>query len=266
MSTKISKDDLKSPDQVTKTLREGFVWTTTHSKIVITAVVAFVVIGLGVSVAGYFSEKKETAAQERYFAVEKQYTEKRRGFDEASRPEAAQTKDKKAPAADPSKKPTGDLQKDYGTIVAGFESLLSDVPGTKAAQMAALNLSKIYMDYKKTDDALAALKKVEKGLDRTEATSALIFMQIGNALADKNDCKSAVDAWQKVADNKSLQFAHDEVKLRMGLCYETLNDLGKAEQLYSEIAKKDDATSPADMAAVREAGKYLRLLKAKKSL
>lgn len=268
MSNKISKADLKSPDQVTKTLREGFVWTTSHSKMVITAIVAFIVIGAGVSISGYLSEKKETTFQEKYFSLEKAYNEKRRGFDEATRAEmmAAQSKDKKAPAVDPSKKATGDIQKDYGIVIPGFEALINEAPKTKAAQMAALNLANIYTDYKKNDEALATLQKVEKGLNSSDATSALVYMQMGNVYADKNDCKSAVDSWQKIAGSKSFQFAHDEAKLRMGLCYENLNDLAKAEQLYTEVAKKEDANSPSDMAAAREASKYLRLLKAKKSL
>lgn len=96
MSTKLSKD-AKSPDQVTQTLRKGFVWTTSHSKMVITAIAVFLVVGIGWSFMNYASEKKETAQQEKYFSIEKSYTEKKRGFDEAARAEsaAASAKDKK---------------------------------------------------------------------------------------------------------------------------------------------------------------------------
>lgn len=269
MSTKFSKKDLKSPDQVTKTLREGFTWTTSHSKMIVTAVLAFIVIGAGISISGYLSQKNEIATQEKYFAVEKIYNEKRHGFEEAARAEqtATQTKDKKtAPAVDPTKKASGDLQKDYGTVVPAFEALIAEMPKTTAARMAALNLSNIYVEYKKTDEALRALQKVEKYLDKTEVTSALVYMQIGNAFADKNDCKSAVDAWQKITTSKAFSFASNEAKLRMGICYETLNDAIKAEQLYTEVAKKDNTDGSADGAASREASKYLRLLKAKKNL
>lgn len=269
MSNKNSKNALNSPDQVTEKLREGFVWTTAHSKMVITAIIAFVVVGAGVSISGYLSTRKETTYQEKYFPFEKAYTEKRRGFEEAARLAAApQPKDKKTPAPviDPSKKATGDMQKDYGDVISGFEGLVNEVPSTKAGQMSALNLSNIYLDYKKNDEALATLQKVEKDLSGTEATSALIYMQMGNIYADKGDCKSAVSSWEKIANNKSFKFAHDEAKLRMGLCYESMNDLAKAESLYTEVSKKEEAGSPNDMAAVREADKYLRLLKAKKSL
>ncbi|MGZ3770532.1 MAG: tetratricopeptide repeat protein [Bdellovibrio sp.] len=269
MSTKFSKEELKSPDQMTKTLRQGFVWTTAHSKIVIGAIVAFIVIGLGASLAGYFSEKKEVSQQEKYYLLEKSYTEKKRGFDEAARAEmnpAAAKKDKKeTPAADASKKASGDIQKDYGTVIAGFESFISESPNTRAAQMAALNLSDIYLNYKKQDEALAALQKVEKGLDKDGVLSALVWMQMGNVLADKADCKGAIDKWHSITNNKDLAFAHDEAKLRMGLCFESINELAKAEELYTEVSKKEDRNTE-DFAASKEAQKYLRILKVKKNL
>lgn len=269
MSTKVTKEDVKSPDQLTQTLRQGFVWTTTHSKIVIGAFATFIVIGVGASLLNYFSEKKEVSQQEKYFLLEKNYTEKKRGFDEAARAElmASQAKDKKsAPPFDPAKKASGDLSKDYGTVVTDFEAFINESPNSKAAQMAALNLSDIYASYKMNNEALSALQKVEKGLDNSDMLAALVWMQMGNVLANKNDCKTAVEKWQTLTSHKSLAFAHDEAKLRMGLCYEALNDLVLAEAAYSQVGKADDKNTTTDFAASREAQKYLRLLKAKKNL
>ncbi len=62
---------------MTRTLRQGFVWTTGHSKLVIGLIAIFVVIGAGASIMGYFSEKKEISQQEKYFLLEKAYSEKK---------------------------------------------------------------------------------------------------------------------------------------------------------------------------------------------
>lgn len=266
MTTKLTKEDVKSPDQVTKTLRQGFIWTTTHSNMVIGAVALFVVVGVGISIFGYFSSKKEMTQQEKYFVLEKNYTEAKRGFDEAARAElmAAQSKDKKAPAPT-GKKASGDMQADYGTVIAGFEAFLNEDSSSKAAQMAALNLSDIYLTYKKNDEALSALQKVEKGLAKGDALTSLVWMQMGNVLANKNDCNGAVEKWENITKVKSLAFAHDEAKLRMGLCFESMNDLAKAETIYTELSGKQDPATT-NFAASREAQKYLRLLKAKKNL
>lgn len=268
MSTKFSKEELKSPDQMTKTLRQGFVWTTTHSKLVFGAFAAFIVFGLVASIASYMSNKKEVTEQEKYFLIEKSYTDKKRGFEEAAHAEAqalAKKDNKEAKVPDLSKKATGDIQKDYGAIIAEFEAFIAQDPTTKAAQMAALNLSDIFQSYKKNNEALATLQKVEKGLKKEGVLSALVWMKTGNILADNNDCKGAIEKWQTLTANKNFSFAHDEAKLRMGLCYESMNDLAKAEELYSEITKKQGQET-ADFAAIQEAQKYLRLLKVKKNL
>lgn len=251
---------------MTETLRKGFVWTTGHSKVVLAVAGAFIAVGVIYSFISYSKEKKEVAQQERYFILEKAYSEKKRSFDEADRAIAVaiQGKDKKAEAEALKNKPSGDLEKDYSTEVANFESFIQAAPQTKAAQMAALNLSEIYMHYKMNDKALAALEKVEKGLDKKDMLTALVFMQIGNAKADAGDCQSAIMSWQNVVNNKALAFAHDETKLRMGLCYESMNDLAKAEQVYQEIGNSNAGST--DFTASREAQKYLRLLKAKQNL
>lgn len=266
MSTKLTKDDVKSPDQMTKTLRQGFNWTTAHSNMVMGAIALFVVAGVGYSLYGYFSEKKEMTQQEKYFVLEKNYTDTKRGFDEATRAElmAAQNKDKKAPVPT-GKKASGDLQADYGTVITGFEAFIGETPNSKAAQMAALNLSDIYLTYKKNEEALSALQKVEKGLDQDDALTSLVWMQMGNVLANKNDCQGAIQKWESITKVKSLTYAHDEAKLRMGLCFESMNDLEKAEMLYAEVGGKQDPATT-NFAASREAQKYLRLLKAKKNL
>lgn len=269
MSKKISKEDLKSPDQVTQTLRQGFVWTTSHSKIVITVVLAFIVVGSAISLVGYFADKKEMAQQEKYFLLEKAYTQKKSDFEATSRAEtmAAQNKNSKTPppAVDPAKKATGDLEKDYGTVVANFESFINEEPKTKAAQMAALNLSDIYLTYNKTDEAIAILDKVQAGLDKDDVLTSLVWMQLGNAQANKQDCQSAIQTWQKIVSTKKLTYSHGEAKLRMGLCFESMNDLTKAEEIYTEVSKAD-TNGGTDFNAAQEAQKYLRLLKAKKNL
>jgi len=49
------------------------------------------------------------------------------------------------------------------------------------------------------------------------------------------------------------------VKLKSGLCYETLKDNAKAEKLYAEVSSSDK-----DSATARAADKYLRLLQSMK--
>ena len=85
MSTKLSKDDVKNPDQVLKTLTQGFEWSQNHSRALVVGLIAFIAIGIGWVLMNNMSEKKETQAQETYFHFEKNYLDKKRGFEEAER-------------------------------------------------------------------------------------------------------------------------------------------------------------------------------------
>lgn len=252
LTTKFTKEELNNPDQIQSELRKGFVWTTHHSKTVIAAVGIFAVIGGGVSISSYFKNKKEVEVQEAYYSIEKSYLEKKRAFDEA------------ASKKDAAKSASGDISKDYSEIPEKFEAFVKQSPMSHGAQMAALNVSDIYMNYGKLSEALAVLSSVEPGLSGSDSISALVYLKLGGIFADKNDCPKAITYWEKVSQAKTFSFAHGEAKLRMGLCYENMGQPEKAEQLFIEVSAKDNAGS--DFGSAHDAEKYLKLIKAKKNL
>ncbi|HEY8270891.1 MAG TPA: tetratricopeptide repeat protein [Pseudobdellovibrionaceae bacterium] len=268
MSTKLSKDDVKNPDQVLKTLTQGFQWTTNHSRAVVLGVLAFVVIGGGMAIFSGLAERKETQAQEAYFKFEKNYLDKKRDFEEADRNAT------RPPAKDPKEKPvakskaTGDLEKDYGPEVAGFKQVMETHPSSKAAQMAALNLSEIYLGYKKLDEASQSLEKVAAQAGSNNLISSIVLTQYGNVLAEKNDCKTAIDQWQKVLSRSEVSFLHDTLRLKSAFCYEKMNDFAKAEELYKKVSQNSqDPKNPqaGEVGLGKDSEKYLRLLQLKKN-
>lgn len=266
MSTKLSKDDVKNPDQVLKTLNQGFEWSQNHSRALIVGLIAFVVIGIGWSIMSNMSEKKETQAQEAYFSFEKNYLDKKRGFEEAERSLLRPPTGKNAEA--PKAKATGDMDKDYGPEVTGFKQVIETHPSSKAAQMAALNLSEIYVDYKKMDDASQVLEKVADKSSGKDLISAIVLTQYGNVLSDKDNCKTAVDQWQKVLGQSQASFLHDTLRIKSALCYEKMNDFAKAEELYKKVSQNSqDPKNPqaGETGLGKDAEKYLRLLKLKKN-
>ncbi len=265
MSKKFSKDDLRKPDQFQAELIKGFQWTTAHSKMVLGVIGVFVVGAAIYGITSYTRLEAENVSQEKYYVVERQYTEKKTGFDQAQqqkeKPKDAKAKPPATPET-PAVAASGDMQKDYGPVIEGFEAVIKDNAKSRGAGMAALNLSEIYLKYQKPQEALRVLQAVEPGLGNSEMLSALVLNQLGNVYANQNDCAHAVEQWKKITDNRKLTFAQPEAKLRMGLCYETLNETAKAEQLYTEASKKEESQ---ETSASRDAEKYLRLLKLKKN-
>lgn len=250
---KYSKKELNKPDQVLQGLNAGFEWSRTHAQIFFGVIGAIFVVGVIVSSVQYFMNNKEETLQAKYFAIEKKYLDKKRDFEEAGRSE----KSTKAKA-------TGDLQKDYGTEVDSLEALVKEAGASKAGALAALNLSEILLTYQQADRAKAALDLV--GAKGSGLLSSLVQMQLGNVAEAKGDCKSAVAIWTGLTSNKDLDFMAGEIKMRMALCYEAMNDLTKAESLLSEASKKEDSAG-GEMGAggVKDSDRYLRLLKMKKA-
>ncbi|MGZ3798176.1 MAG: tetratricopeptide repeat protein, partial [Pseudobdellovibrionaceae bacterium] len=227
---------------------------------------AFFILGGGITIFRGLAEKKETTAQESYFKFEKNYLDKKHDFEEAERNAS------RPPVKDPKEKPkvkaTGDLEKDFAPEVTGFKQVMEAHPGTKAAQMAALNLSEIYMNYKKPDEAIQSLEKVASQGQGESMISAIVLAQYGNILAEKNDCKTAVEQWQKVLAHPEVSFLHETLRLKSAFCYEKMNDFVKAEELYKKISQNSqDPKNPqaGELGLGKDAEKYLRLLKLKKN-
>lgn len=267
---KLTKKDVKSPDMIQQELRKGFQWTAKHSKTMLLAVLAFMGLGGAISGKNYLDQKAENEIQSQYFKIEKNLLEKKAAFaaaEEKAKAATAPAKDSKkdskktakaeALAETPAAKSTGDMQTDYGTMPADFMQIIEKSPKSKAAKMAALNLSDLQIQYKKFDDAKATLSKINA--DSNDLLSALVLVQLGTLQADLKDCQQAVTTWGKVLLNSGAKSLHPATKLKQALCYESLNDLPKAEKLYAEIKLEDK-----DSASGKSADKYLRLIQAKK--
>lgn len=233
---KLDRHDVKSPDKFQQELQKGFQWTTKHSKLVGILALAFLVVGAGLSAKSYLDEKKENELQAQYYQIEKQLIDKK----------TALTENK-------SVKATGDYEKDFGSVVTDFKKLIAQAPKTKAAKMAALQLSDLQLEHNKTNEALETLQKVDSS--SKDLLSGLVQVQLGTVQANMNDCNSAISTWSKIFTNAGAKSLHTAVKLKTGLCYEAMNDFAKAEQAYNEVKAGDS-----ESAAARSAEKYLKLL------
>lgn len=254
---KKEQKELRSQDKFQQELQKGFQWTTNHSKLVGLLLVGFLVVGAGLSAKSYLNAEKEEKLQGQYYQIEKKLFEKKAQFQEAEQPPPAKNEktDKKAQAKPENTpaKATGDFSQDYGAIAGELRQIIDQAPQSKAAQMAALNLSDLQLEYNLPAEALATLQKV--GADSKDLLSGMIQTQLGTVQANMDDCSSALTTWSRVFSNAGAKPLHSAVKLKAGLCYEAMKDYTKAQQAYNEV-KADDK----DSAAARSADKYLRLL------
>lgn len=263
---KQEKKDIRRPDQVKQALESLMHWVQQNFAVLGLVFVGFVILGAGWSVWDYFQSEKEESLQGQVALIEKDYFEQKEKFQTAEREAAMKQaappkKDKKEELPPVTVAATGDVQKDYGPILQRFSEVADKNPKSRAAKMSALYSAEIYTLYKQPDPALQTLEKVSPQNNAKDMLSGLVLNMKAGLMAEKGQCEPAVQIWKKVTEQKKLFYLHDDAKLRMALCYEKMNDVAKAEQLYSEISQP--SADKQERVLSEDAKKYLRLLKMK---
>ena len=200
----------------------------------------------------------EKESFDKLFAVTKVYFEKKADFAKADAPADKNKKpaDKKEemPA-----KATGDLDKDYGEVVAKLETFLKSNKGTNASAEAALILSDIYSEYKKPDQAAAVLENTIKASSGSGLLFEIMSLRAGD-LSAMTDCNKAVTYWQKIANSQS--FVAQQARLKLGICFQQLGRISEAKTWLSKVMEE----APEDSTESFNASRYLRYLEFKNKL
>ncbi len=204
---------------------------------------AVVVLGLGFSLVSGQSERSEKAAQEAFTPIQAKLVQLKEQNQQTQ-------KDVKEPRTEVN---VADLKKD-------LEGFIAQHPATVASQIAGLSLSEIYASEKNMVEALNTLKKVET--KSSVLSNTLVLKKMGQLLADSDQCKEAIDIWNKVLNNKKAEFTFSDVQIKQALCYQKLNETQKAEELLTKV--KNNKTEGQEQSSL-EAEKVLRLIQFNKA-
>ncbi len=234
MAKKISKEELRSPDAFVKTMEQGYSFTTRYGKSIAALFIVGLVVAVGVVVTNFLKERKENAAVQALYQPQSEYKKLQDQYQQAKAPADVKT-DLKTP------KPvaaTGDLQKDYGTVIPGFESVIKEHSGTVAAGQAAVYLASIYQEHGKLDEAKAVLEKPLKDLSKDTLIYSVANMVYGNILASQDNCKDAVASFERVKNFLSV-----DASVKAGVCYEKLGQLDRAAEMYRKASTQSESSS-----------------------
>jgi predicted negative regulator of RcsB-dependent stress response len=227
--------------------------------------VGLIVIGMIWAFLANRTKNQETAAQEKFAAIETQYGKYKEDLAKSEQisnmPKNAKDASKTTPEE---KKVEADLAASLIVVkpklVSDLTQFVDENSKAIAGSMAALYLSELLLTDKKATEALAVLRKVEN--TSKDLTSILVQKKIGALLADNNQCDEALKVWDKILKINTAKFAHAEVKIMQSLCYQKNNDLAKAEEILNSI-KNDKTEVSAEY--VQHAEKILRLIHFKKA-
>lgn len=234
MSKKISKEELRSPDAFVKTMEQGYSFTTKYGKAIASVVIILLLVAVGLVVSGMLQDRRETKAVQALYTPQSQYKKLQDQFQAAKAPVDPKADPKAAkPAA-----ATGDLQKDYGSVIPGFESVIKEHSGTVAAGQAAVYLATIYQEHGKLDEAKATLEQPLKDLKSGTLIYSVANMVYGNILASQDNCKDAVATFEKVKNFLSV-----DASVKAGVCYEKLGQLDQAAEMYRKASTESESSS-----------------------
>lgn len=239
-------EGIRNPDAVQEALLTAGKWIEDNIRILGGIVLVAILVAVGIVISQWLANRAERKAQEAYYAIEAKYTKIRDEFDRARFAALNPTANSNT-AAKP-KQPTGDLEKDYGTVPGELETFARENAKTSAGAQAAILAANLYMTYQQPDKAIEIAKVPATSLSEERLLTNLAKVLWGSALADKGDCNEAIKVWSSVLDNKAMTSLHADVALRTGLCYETLNDLDKAREFYRKVIAQSDDTSAATTA------------------
>ncbi len=203
----------------------------------------FIVIGLIIALVSGQSERKEKSAQEAFTSLNEKIVK----LKEQQASKNPSTDSKSAPV-------------DIQSLKKELEDFISKNPSTVASQMAGISLADILVSEKNTTEALNVLKKVETS--SANLSNTLVLKTIGQVLADTDQCKDAIAAWDKILSNKKAEFAFADVQIKQALCYQKMNDSKKAEELLTKV--KNNKTEGQEQSSL-EAEKVLRLIQFNKA-
>lgn len=213
-----------------------------HKTVVIAVIAAVAIGGIGYATNGALKSRAELKAQNAFFPLEKSYTEIREKFDQAKFAHLTGQKSEGAVKA------SGDLAKDYGTLIEDLEAFAKTHAGTAAGIQAAMIAAETRMTYDQAELAGTTLDSLVKDTKASNLMGALVRMANGNAWAHAGKCDQAVKAWEQVLATKETSFLHGEAALRAGLCLEKNGDKTKAAEMYRKASGESERSSASQTA------------------
>ncbi len=196
---KMSRKELKAPDEFQKLGAQAMPFMETHQKTIVLGIVGMVVVAGIFAVMTHFSARSQESAINEYAATLKVL---QRPVN--PNPPAPKTPADGEPAAPPEDPPfKSETEKDEAVIKALTE-FRAKSPGSRAAANAALPLGQALLRMNKPAEALAAFDDYLKGSDPADPLRPTALEGRGYALEEKKDFDQALAAFDQLAhENKS---------------------------------------------------------------
>ena len=118
----------------------------------------------------------------------------------------------------------------------GFKEIADEYSNTPSANIANAYLGGLYLRQQNFQEAIKYLKKYSD--TGSEILDPLVTGLIGDAYSESQDYNNAADYYRQAVDKASNSYTTPLFLKKLGLVYEQLNELDKAEKAYTRIKEE----------------------------
>lgn len=209
---------------------------------IVGSLIAVVVVLIGYGVMNNLRTEANKKAADAFYEIQKKYE----SMVELKKPTAP---DEKVPEP---KKLTAEQSDELLNV---FRLAFEEHNGTPKAGFALIDMVFILKENNFTDEAIALSEEYLKDINTNSMAYAMALMQLGSLQMEKIDYKKAIETFSKVESLDSADFLKGEAMIKKGLCYQALNQIDQAKDVFSQASEKYP-----DSEYGESAKKYLRVL------
>ncbi len=208
---KITKKQLKQPDEFITVTQRLFLFVEAHLKKISIAGIIILAVLLAVVIFQMWERRNERDAQIKFNTAEESYQMAMSPYREGS------------PA-------------DYKAALAKFDEVIKEFPRTSSGKVSLLYKGNIHLKLGEYDEAIKAYQAFLGDAGKNKLYQLFTWEGLGYAYEGKKDYEKAVDAYQKtVAVDES--FKSGEAYLNLGRCYEKMGKQKEALENYKNFMK-----------------------------
>lgn len=238
MSDKMTRKELKAPDQFQKLGAEAVPFLVQHQKSIVIGVIAVVVVGLGVSLVHYLGERSEGQASQ--------------GLGQALEVVSREVSVSGTALGEPGgQTPFKSESEKTEATVTSLTAFRAKEPGSRAAATAALPLGDALLRQGKGAEALAAFDEYLKASSQTDPLRPLALEGRGYALESKKDYDAALAAFDQLSRENQNEFMKGMGLYHRGRVLLLQNKTDEAAKQFQELQSSAPGTAAARLAAER---------------
>jgi len=244
VSKSFDPNDVRVPDAFHVAADKSMDFVAKNAKVFLAAFLVLLIGGVGYAAYGFLESRKERMAIEGLYPAEAELKKAQGGNDsELPIPPVVNA---------------ADYDKKYATAVSKYQAQIQSFSDTKAAAVAAMNLSSFLRQQKRYEEAMKVLEIPRFRPSNQDLMAGFWHMHRGIVFLENKAHDQALEAYQNVLKDNALKLFHSEALLKLGFCYEQKGETAKAQESYERIEREFPNTD-----AAQAAQQYLRILQLK---